>query len=227
MDDRIAALETRLAEAERKLVRVEDIEAIKRLQRAYGYYLDKGFWQAITDLFAPDGEIEIAARGVYRRNRIYPFLRNLIGQQRDGLAPGQLMNHMQIQGIVTLSETGDTALGRWRAFIQVAQHGASAIWAEGPYECVYAKVGGVWLIRRLQWFPTYYTPFAEGWARTGLPSSAQDASFPPDAPPTMIARRPLISTCRLLDAGCRWLVSCPLDECVKAGHQEGLWRSGK
>lgn len=185
MDDRIAALEARLLDAERRLARVEDIEAIKRLQRAYGYYLDKGFWQAIADLFAPDGEIEIAARGVYRGDRIYPFLRNLIGQQRDGLAPGQLLNHMQMQGIVTLAETGDTAFGRWRAFIQVAQHGTSAIWAEGPYECVYRKVDGTWTIARLQWFPTYYTPYDEGWARTGLPSSAVDASFPPDAPPTI------------------------------------------
>lgn len=184
MDDRIAALEARLEEAERRLARAEDIEAVKRLQRAYGYYLDKGLWQAIADLFAPDGTIEIAARGVYRRERIYPFLRDLIGRQRDGLAPGQLMNHMQLQGIVTLSDDGDTAQGRWRAFIQVADYGKTAIWAEGPYECVYRKIDGVWMIASLIWFPTYYTPFDQGWAKAGLPSSAVDPSFPPDAPPT-------------------------------------------
>ena len=184
MDDRIAALETRLSDAEMRLGRIEDIEAIKRLQRAYGYYLDKGFWQAITDLFAPDGTIEIAARGVYRKDRIYRFLRDLIGQQRDGLAADQLMNHMQLQGIVSLSDDGQSALGRWRAFIQVATHGQMAIWAEGPYECRYVKCDGVWMIGTLNWFPTYYTPFDEGWQRTGLPSSERDDSYPPDRPST-------------------------------------------
>lgn len=184
MEDRIAALETRLARAEQRLGRMEDIEAVKRLQRAYGYYLDKGFWQAIADLFAPEGTIEIAARGVYRKDRIYTFLRNLIGQQRDGLAPGQLMNHMQLQGIVTLSDDGQSAEGRWRAFVQVAVHGQMALWAEGPYECRYIKRDGVWMIAMLNWFPTYYTPFDEGWQRSGLPSSARDDSFPPDAPST-------------------------------------------
>jgi hypothetical protein len=186
MSDRLERLEARLAEAERRITRMEDVEAIKRLQRAYGYYLDKGFWQEIADLFAPDGTIEIAARGVYRRDRIYPFLRDLIGRQRDGLAPGQLMNHMQLQGIVTLSEAGDTAQGRWRAFIQVADHGKTAIWAEGPYECVYRKIGGIWTIASLIWFPTYYTPFDQGWAKVGLPSSAVDPSFPPDEPSTHV-----------------------------------------
>lgn len=186
MEDRIAALEARLERAETRLTRMEDVEAVKRLQRAYGYYLDKGFWQAIADLFAPSGTIEIAARGVYRKDRIYPFLRDLIGQKRDGLAPGQLMNHMQLQGIVTLSDDGSHAQGRWRAFIQVAQHGQMAIWAEGPYECRYVKLDGVWMIESLIWFPTYYTPFDEGWALTGLPSSARDESFPPDAPATHI-----------------------------------------
>ncbi len=188
MNDRLAELEARLAQAERRLTRMEDVEAIKRLQRAYGYYLDKGFWQAIADLFAPDGTIEIAARGVYRRERIYRFLRDLIGRQRDGLAPGQLLNHMQLQGIVTLSESGDVAQGRWRAFIQVAEFGKSALWAEGPYECVYRKVDGRWTIASLVWFPTYYTPFDQGWAKAALPSSGLDASFPPDLPPTHDAR---------------------------------------
>lgn len=184
MNDRIQSLEARVEAAERRLARMEDIEAIKRLQRAYGYYLDKGFWQAIADLFAPDGTIEIAARGVYRRDRIYRFLRDCIGCQADGLAPGQLLNHMQLQGIVTLSDSGETAQGRWRAFIQVADFGRSATWAEGPYECTYRKVDGLWTIASLIWFPTYYTPFDQGWAKVGLPSSAIDPSFPPDFPPT-------------------------------------------
>ena len=37
-----AALAQRLAQLEARRPRIEDINAIKRLQRAYGYYLDEG-----------------------------------------------------------------------------------------------------------------------------------------------------------------------------------------
>ncbi len=45
--------------------RLEDQNAIEKLQRTYGYYIDKGLWSQAADLFAPDGELDIAGRGAY------------------------------------------------------------------------------------------------------------------------------------------------------------------
>ena len=34
--------------------RAEDVRAIKKLQRAYGYYADRGLWNELADLFTDD-----------------------------------------------------------------------------------------------------------------------------------------------------------------------------
>ena len=68
----------RLAELEARTQRIEDINAIKRLQRAYGYYLDEGQWDDVADLFADDASLEIGLDGVYRgRDRIREYFRAL------------------------------------------------------------------------------------------------------------------------------------------------------
>jgi len=190
---RVAALEAavtllkrQLATTQRRMVALEDIEAIKRLQRIYGYYLDKALYSKTLGLFSKRCSIEISGRGVYRgREGVNTLLSKILGKEfPEGLLEGQLYNHFQLQGVVTLGADGKSAKGRWRAFIQVAKLGKLAHWAEGPYEMEYTKQAGRWYIDKLTWFPTYYTPFEEGWAKTGLPKQPPSTEFPPDAPPT-------------------------------------------
>src|SRR5262245_47794094 len=52
---KVAALQNELQQLEREASRVADQSAIKRLQRAYGYYLDQKQWDQLADLFADDG----------------------------------------------------------------------------------------------------------------------------------------------------------------------------
>lgn len=180
-EKRLASLEKRLADAEERLRRHDDVEAIKRVQRAYGYYLDKNLYRAVADLFTEDGEIEIAARGVYRgRERIHEFLVTLLGEGREGPVRGHVGNHFQLQAIVTLDPDGCSAKARWRAWVQFGDLGGVANWLEGPYEVAYRKEGGIWKIASLIWFPTFTTPYADGWNTTFLPPSAESTDFPPD-----------------------------------------------
>ncbi len=44
--------EKHIASLEKNLVRIEDIEAIKRLQKAYGYYVEHWMYQEIIDCFS-------------------------------------------------------------------------------------------------------------------------------------------------------------------------------
>jgi hypothetical protein len=186
----IAVLQTELRALRRRVQELEDVEAIKKLQRIYGYYVDKAQWARVVDLFTADCEIEIAGRGVYvgttgARSVFYEIGR-MIGQPpgTEGLGYGQLHNHIQLQGVVHVARNGRTAKGRWRALIQVGVLGKFAHWAEGPYEMEYVKQAGSWRIGVLRWFPTFYTPYEEGWGRKGLPMSPMSAEHPPDRPPT-------------------------------------------
>src|SRR5512139_3905618 len=43
---------------------IADANDIKRLQRAYGFYWDKGMWDDVADLFTADATIEYANEGV-------------------------------------------------------------------------------------------------------------------------------------------------------------------
>jgi hypothetical protein len=184
---RLAALETELATLEHDVSLLEDTKAIKRLQRAYGYYVDKKLSREIGALFAdaPDTTAELGGSGVYvGRARIAEYYDRIIGGE--GLKPGQLFNHMILQGVVHVAPDGRTAKGRWRALIQIGQHGESAVWAEGPYENEYVKEGGVWKFSKVHWYMTFSAPYSPGWHKAPQPMEPPLADFPPDRPPTVV-----------------------------------------
>jgi hypothetical protein len=180
-------LSLRVAQMEQRVQRIQDINAIKRLQGAYGYYHDEGQWDDVADLFADNATIEIGNDGVFRgRERIREYFRTL-GNGRNGLAPGQLSEHLQVMPVVTLAADGNRANGTWRAVILEGQLGKDAWWSEGPYENEYVKQNGVWKIAKLHWFQTLRVPYDGGWAKNG---DTNDGKFvgdrlKADAPPTV------------------------------------------
>ena len=73
-----AALLERIEALERRAQAAEDYRDLVNLQGAYGYYVDKGLWDQAADLFATDGTLEIAGRGIYvGRERVRAYLRHL------------------------------------------------------------------------------------------------------------------------------------------------------
>jgi hypothetical protein len=168
--------------------RLEGARAVRKLQRAYGYYVDRGLWDEAADLFADDGTIEIGADGVYAgKARIRDYLQRL-GGGRPGLAYGQLNEHLQLQPKVDVSADGKTAKGRWRDLAMTGHFGKDAYWGDGIEENTYVNEGGVWKIKSLHLYVNFVAPFAEGWARL-KPAPADWRSdvakgFPPDHPST-------------------------------------------
>jgi hypothetical protein len=138
---------------------------VRRLQRAYGYYIDAGMWGDAADLFTRDGSIEHGLDGVYvGRERVREYL-HALGGGTSGLNYGRIQECFQLQPVVTVAPDGSSARGRWRAFVLSGELGANAFWSEGPYENEYRKEDGCWRISKLHWYQTFCVPYAGGWAR--------------------------------------------------------------
>jgi hypothetical protein len=178
-------LQSRLDELEHRRLLIEDANAIKRLQRGYGYYLDVGQWDKAADLFASDGTIEMGLDGVYvGQARVRAYLHALGGK---GLTADQINQHMQLMPYVTVASDGMTAKATWRDVILAGHVGKDASWGEGPYENEYVKEHGAWKIKSLHWFQTLTVPYQGGWAKNEDLNSGQYLAnkLPPDRPPTV------------------------------------------
>jgi hypothetical protein len=183
----LAALGAQVAALERRKSMLEDVNAIERLQHAYGYYVDEGLWDEVANLFADDGTLEVGLDGVYTgkaRVREYWYA---LGGGRQGLAEGELNEHLQVMPVITVAPDGLTAKARWRAIIMTGRLGGDAFWGEGPYENEYVKDAGVWKIKALHWYDALFVPYAGGWLNNPDPTGGKFVSgtLPPDRPPTV------------------------------------------
>lgn len=182
---KIADLTERLNKMEAQLVEAEDVSAIKRLTRTYGYYLDKGLWGDLADLLTDDAVVNYPA-GIYiGKESIRKHYFENIGHGKLGLDEGQLYNHMILQPVVDINPDGKTANGRWRAWAWMARWQRSANMAEGPYEMQYRKENGVWKISGLRFYSSSGISYEEGWSRKREPSSGsrmRNLPHPPDQP---------------------------------------------
>ena len=183
VDAEIAALTARVE-------KLEGIRAVKKLQRAFGYYVDRGLWGEAADLFADDGSVEIGVDGVYAgRERIREYLKRLHGGQ-EGLIYGQLNEWVTLQPAINVSPDGRSATARWRDLGMLGQYKQHAEWRDGIYENSYEKgADGIWRIRSLHLYVNFVVPYEKGWARLkpgeGLVRSDASKAFPPDRGPTV------------------------------------------
>jgi triacylglycerol lipase len=164
--------------------RLADEQQIESLQRSYGYYLDRAYWDQVTDLFADDATIEFAQQGVYvGKARIRAYLGKL---GPHGLVPGWMNDRLQLQTVVTVSADGSHAWARSREWSMTGHYGQDGQWSEGLYENRYVKQGGVWKIAALHYYPTFITDYAQGWAKDAKPAPGLLADLPPDRPPSSV-----------------------------------------
>ena len=180
MSDTAALLE-RIEKLERRAQAAEDYRELVNLQGAYGYYVDKGLWDQAADLFAADGTLEIAGRGVYvGRERVREYLRHL-----PPYGHGTLYNHMQLQPVLHIDSAAGTAKGRWRTLMMVGWLGKEGRWGEATYENEYVREDGRWRIAKLHGVINFYCEYDEGWHRGGVKLLRSIDGLAPDRPPSL------------------------------------------
>ncbi len=163
----VEELEAKVKMLENKVRTLEDIEAIKKLQRAYGYYLEHWMAEDLIDLFSdsPEASLRIAA-GEYRgKDSILRFFRhgneNTPMKKEDN--PEFLHQVMQLSGIVNVAPDGKTAKGRWYGFGANAfpvPGGVNPGWMNGVYEVEYTKENNIWKLLKVRWCMTFHAPWA-------------------------------------------------------------------
>ncbi len=174
-----------IADIQLRLGLIEDHQEIERLQNQYGFYLDNRMWREVSELFCDDKpSLEIGQRGSYvGKERVYRFLSEVLGQGRWGLLKDEIINHIQLQMVITVASDRQSAEMRSRALVQGNSPPGSGkmLLAEGVYENEYVKVADIWKIKRVWWVPTFYFEVA-GFDGAVFDSGPESTSFPPDIP---------------------------------------------
>ena len=179
--DGLAELRAELAELRDRVQAAEDYRELVNLQGAYGYYVDKGLWDQAADLFAAEGTLEIAGRGIYvGRERVREYLHHL-----PPYGHGTLYNHMQLQPVLHIDSEAGTAKGRWRTLMMVGRLGHEGRWGEATYENAYVREDGRWRIASLHGVVNFYAEYDEGWHRGGVKLLRSIEGLAPDRPPSI------------------------------------------
>ena len=163
----LTAFEGRVERLQAHLESIESVRAIKRLQFAYGHYVELGLWNDFADLFAEDA-VTNYQQGVRGKTAIRQLFFEQVGQGKLGLAEGRIYPHILFQPVITLAPNGRTAKGRWRILAMLGGYGGSATWYSGVYENEYVQEDGVWKISLIHSEPKVTAAYAAaGWKDSG------------------------------------------------------------
>ena len=144
---------------ERRIQRLEDLEAIKQLKARYAAHCDAHYdADALAELFTADAVWDGGILGYNEgRETIRQFFRG--SSQRISFAL-----HYIVSPIIEID--GDTAHGTWY-LLQTCTYlnGNQAVWGAATYHDRYVRDQGVWKFQHVRITSHFWTPFEEGWAR--------------------------------------------------------------
>lgn len=184
-----------LANLDKRVSILEAQQNVRYLQHTYGYYLDKCLYNEVVDLFAENGSVYFCG-GVYKGKegvkRLYiGRFRKRFTNDLNGPRFGFLLDHPQMQDVVSVAEDGQSAKARFRSIMQAGLHkdaqegyqGTVSMdqWFEGGiYENEYVKEDGVWKIYRLNYRAFWHGKYDKGWSYTDPADVRPTTTFPED-----------------------------------------------
>lgn len=182
----VAQLAAKLAALEAKYQRLEDVQELEKLQRIYGYYVERGNLDEAADLFSTSPSVAVVVSGikVVGINEVRKMFSSAtpFGVTTPGTKPADYLHvTAQISGVVDVDPDGTTAKGRWYGlnFLNNSGMGGGAVLGVGTYENDYIKENGKWKILHLQYDHIFLSTYdKKGWANT-MPGFAPNTSGPP------------------------------------------------
>ncbi|MXO67089.1 nuclear transport factor 2 family protein [Altererythrobacter endophyticus] len=152
LEDRIAALNAE--------------DAVRNLQNAYGYYVDRKMWDDVVDLFARDAQVEIAGAGQFDGRGGIRKAMERMGDQT--LQHGEFNDHPLFDTIITVSPGAREAYARG---IELGMTGTAdngeAAWQFSVFRNRFVLEDGLWKIREMRLYPLLRADYAVGWGHGG------------------------------------------------------------
>ncbi|BAK66203.1 hypothetical protein SLG_15280 [Sphingobium sp. SYK-6] len=202
-----------LADLSARVSNLNDEDAVRNLQNAYGYYLDRRMWDDVVDLFAANGAIEIAGEGRFAGGQGVRAALSRMGPP--GLARGNLNDRPLFDLIVRVAPGGREARARGIELAQLGAEGGKAGWEINVVSSRFVKDGGLWKIRDIHIQPVMKADYATGWGGGALPgSTASPPVFLSDRDPATgpaIGRSPAAHALSLADIRRRYQRSLAYD----------------
>lgn len=134
------------------------IRSVKEIQNSYSYFLSAGDWDNLAALFTEDAEFISGANSKPKigQSEIKQHFMNEASRDSIGLAEGQLFEHLILQPIINVSDTGDEIFGTWHELALLGEFKKYALWKGGVYEATYMEINGSWKISKLIYSNQYY-----------------------------------------------------------------------
>jgi hypothetical protein len=192
MTTSIEALEYEIKVLKNEVRTLKDIEALRTLQKAYGYYLEHWMSQEIIDLFSdgPNVSLTLGAGTYSGKAGVKRYFNNI--------NPTNEFMHqiMQMADVIEVEPSGERAFGRWYGFGAVAlpsDKGVRQSFFSGIYSCEYVKENGVWKFETLRFDEFYSATPKDGWVkpeRLAVHDPSVKSKCIPDIPRTVQSRYP-------------------------------------
>lgn len=167
LEAQVNLLKQHVTDKDRQIQNLQDIEDIKRLQCAYGFYLEHWMGEEIVDCFSKRPEVSATfVEGSYYGPE---GIRKYFLHERE-VPPSFLHMVMQVSPVITLDADGLHARGRWYGYGTILSQPSTPLdpaYMAVIYEMDYIKEDGVWKILTLRLSMHY--AYTHGTSSQGAP----------------------------------------------------------
>ena len=137
-----------LADLEKRVQALEDLEEIKRLHQNYINLMDNLQYEKVLGLFTEDAAVEVRNSGLKKgREEMSEVYLGVLAKSRGSI---RYDGHLAIEPDIQV--TGDTAQGTWLIYMLFSK--PSIQWVQGKNECEYRKENGKWKLSKLKFTRT-------------------------------------------------------------------------
>lgn len=189
-DAKLEELMREVARLQARVSRQEDVESIRRIAYAYGYFMDNALTDEVKAMFAREMDYcEVSGYGLYKgRKGCDTMWTSVVGvglQDDNGhLAFGRIAKHYLVKDMIDVASDGRSAQGRFDYFAFGGTFGKPERTRHqlGVYRMGFIKEDGVWKINRFSLvFDAIDYDFDEWANKPGMRCPPPQVP-PPDAP---------------------------------------------